>query len=93
MACFVLWTSCVIFAALMWQGGVTDNDRTSLIFLVNFVLLVNFLAGGWTGGLVKNFYDRIAALRERSFFDPDQVDRPPSRLEPALKLSRKIKPV
>ena len=90
---FVLWTSCVIFAALMWQGGVTDSDRVSLVFLINFALLINFLAGGWAGGLVKNFYDRIAILRERSFFDPEQVDRPPSRLEPALNLSRKIKPV
>ena len=93
LACFSLWTSCVIFTALLWQGGTTGNDKWALLFLINFALFVNFLAGGLTGGLVKNFYSRITSLKERTFFDPDQADRPSSRLEPALKLSRKIKPV
>ena len=61
--------------------------------MINFVLCVVFLAGGFTGHLLRNFYEQITALKERSFFDPDQVDRPPSRLELALNLSRKIKPI
>ena len=93
LSCFALWTACVIFSAFLWQGGITGNDKLALVFLINFILFINFLAGGFTGGLVKDFSNRIAALKERSFFDPDQADRPPSRLEPALNLSRKIKPV
>ncbi|MCY4512417.1 MAG: ATP-binding protein [Bdellovibrionales bacterium] len=93
LACFALWTSCVIFAALLWQGELVSDNREALIILINFSLAVNFLVGGLTGSLVKEFYGRIAALKERSFFDPDQADRPPSRLEPALNLSRKIKPI
>lgn len=93
LSCFALWIACVIFSALLWKGGIADNDKLALVFLINFILFVNFLAGGFTGGLVKDFSNKIAALKERSFFDPDQADRPPSRLEPALNLSRKIKPV
>lgn len=93
MGCFALGISGVFFAALLWQGGFNSDERIFLALVINFILFANCLAGGFIGQLLKDSYEQVTALKERSFFDPDQVDRPPSRLELALNLSRKIKPV
>ena len=93
LACFALWTAFLFFAALLWRGAAPPDDRFFTAFMMSFILFVNFLAGGFVGGLLRGFYDQISALRERSFFDPGRTDRPTARLETALNLSRKIKPV
>ena len=64
LAGFSLWTSCVIFAALLWREELISDNRVALMILINFALAVNFLAGGFAGSLVKEFYIRIAALKE-----------------------------
>ena len=93
LACFALWTAFLFFTALLWRGEVRPDDRFFTAFMMSFALFVNFLAGGFIGGLLRGFYSQISALRERSFFDPDRTDRPAGRMEPALNLARKIKPV
>ena len=92
LTAFALWLFGLFLAGLIWRGEIEESDRVSLSAFAGFTLIVNFLAGGFAGHILRKFYERAVELREKGFFHLTQTARPPARLQPALSLSRKIKP-